>query len=170
VAPLGDAATQCCSAGDSSTLTTIVAVVGWVLVIAGWLVVNRNAARHAHRAQDLEQVRTVEGRLSELCVRAVEYYTGTLNGIPIRAQEAHIKRELKALFSAIGRLRERFPKHYRELGSRMIELRTAMTGGEFESKVRKVVDHDHEVVQRILLASDHLIDDLWREFEKAHTL
>ena len=167
--PLGDVVAKCCPADDSSALTTAVAVVGWVLVIVGWWIINRNAARHANRAQDLDLVQAIEARLTDLSARAVEYYTGALTNLPVRAQEAHIKREMQSISAAIGRLHERGPRHY-QLADRIMKLRGALTGGAFESHSRANIDHDHDVVRRIWLMSDRLVDDLWNAFEKAHKL
>jgi hypothetical protein len=66
-------------------------------------------------------------------------------------------------------LHERSPRHYGLL-EQLVKLRSAMTGGTFESGSRTNVTHDDQIVRRIWLESDRLVDDLWKEFENAHEL
>lgn len=152
----------------SSAANPFPTIVTWVLVVAGWYLVHLAALSRARRQEDLDLIRSIEGRVTALRDRAVKYYTGTTgNEDPAREMAAGLKLELKSLSSAVRILRRRHPKRY-DLAGDFIALRAAATGGQFEETQRRPAPADGEVIQQLWDAADVVCCSLRDEFEKTH--
>lgn len=137
----------------------------WMLVIFGWAVVHKTAAKRARRQEELATVNAIESRVAELRDQAIAYFTS--NTVGTENEAWRLKHEVQSLISLVMTLRERKPKHY-DLVGEAIAFRKALTGGMFENRLRSAVGHGDPVVLTIWLASASLVDQLKSEFEKAN--
>lgn len=130
----------------------------WVLVVLGWIIVNRQNNKRESRKEVRGQLDQVSELLVELEEMAVEYHTA-------QQQNAKLARSIK---HAITRLTN--VVHYigladaRDFNRRIVRLRRTITLKNFDSANHQPVVVDGDFLENISSAAQDLIDLLERRF------
>ena len=160
--------------------------VTWLLVIVGWVVgqfiSHRFAMRRTRRDEERAIVVDIIARIVEARDQAIAYYTTDATQPGAETARAQLRYKIKTIGSRIawlssrkrkwvtskvGALRSQ-PPHYYDLESELIELRFAVTGGDFDSPDRKAVSPDALLILGIWSSSDQLIGTLQKAHDEAN--
>lgn len=131
---------------------------GWLLVVAGWVVVNRQNNSRERRKEVRTVVDSTEKLILEIEVAARKYYAlpGTDSDAATLALE--IKASLRTLSSRMKVLRLLSPTF--ASNNELIAFRTAVTGGDFEASQRPACPPTHRVFSEISAEAGALVNFL----------
>jgi hypothetical protein len=152
----------------------------------GWLVAqfvsHRFAVRRARRDEERAIVADIIARIVEVRDDAIAYYTTGAGKPENETEQAQLRYKIMAIASRItwlgarkrkwvtskvGALRSQ-PPHYYDLESELIDLRRAVTGGEFDSPARKAVSPSALLIHTVWSSSDQLIGVLQKAHDEAN--
>ncbi|WP_155740175.1 hypothetical protein [Burkholderia territorii] len=140
----------------------------WLLIVIGWLVVNKQTNSRERRKEIRSTIDSIEKLILEIEVAARNYYKLEESTEDAQNQALQIKASFRTLSARIKLLRTysriRILKFWKNKFSisdtKLIDFRSAVTGGEFESSSRKAYAANHRVFSEISAAAGSLIDHL----------
>lgn len=131
-------------------------IVTWLLVIAGWMIVNYFADKRETRKEARGAIDNAKKDVIKISALAVEYFTTQKHEL---AQD--VKWTLDVLGIELARLKKFLDSSVVE---RFGEFHDECTGEDFESAQRRIHDHNSMVVRRIHVARNRLLAELERHF------
>lgn len=152
---------------DVSAVTlmqTLGPVIQWVIIIGGWIFVSHDNNSRENRKELRKAVDDLISRAYELQDAAVDYYTAKIeDGPPIAVK---MKRLDKQIMSAIDRA---FGKTTMSpILKRLIEVRKATTGGDFETAKRPQRNHDDPLLLEIMVEVDEFVRSIEEAFRERY--
>ncbi len=131
-------------------------LIGWILVIVGWLRVTSENDRRQERKEVLECIENLEELLEEIQLLASEYYSKEGGDAECQSIGSTIKTKLKRVSRLCVQLID-YDKAFLSLNDCNVSLRKAVTGGEFESKGRLAYLPNHAQRYEIGNAVEELV-------------
>lgn len=137
---------ECVSAGPS-VIQTIAPLGSWILVIAGWYVVNKGNNKREARKEIKAMLDAALARTDRIAELAQDYYASE-PGAENSKRAARIRSDLKTLATEVSNLRSASSNHI-DANRALITLRQAITGGKFDSADRPAEGPESEVFEEI---------------------
>lgn len=128
-------------------LKAVAPIGSWLLVIAGWVIVRRDHDKRELRKEVKALIDSVLGRLDVLEEHARDYFTKTDGGSGI-ALGASIRAELRAVGVEVKHIQDA-SKERVEAQECLINLRKAVTAGDFDSAARVPISDADELFDEI---------------------
>lgn len=136
-----------CGAVAPSLFQTLAPLGSWILVILGWVVVNRGNNKREARKEMKAAVDAIIAKSEKISDLAYEYFT-TLPSPSNNRLAATIRSELKTLATELANLRKISDQKICAEHA-LIGLRQAITSGKFDSADRKAETPDSDVFAEI---------------------
>lgn len=131
-----------------------IAAVQLLMVALGWRVVSRENDKREKRKEIRSILNEVRQLLTQVEMRAIEYYR--IEPEKSKDLAIQIKQQIKqiaTLVTMVTRLSTKF-----DLSEAMMEFRSAVTGGDFESANRPLRSSDDQLFAQISLTSAELLN------------
>ena len=130
-------------------------IIGWFLIIVGWLYNNHQSNVRESRKELRASLNNIEQEIHEIQLKALEYYITKVSDSDKLAFE--IKAGQDRLVTKIERL-EKLHKGYFKTDS-LVDFLDVITGGDFEEKNREIRSYSSES-DNLLIEISHSADDL----------
>jgi hypothetical protein len=147
-----------CTSGALCWLRDFSFAGNWLLIVAGWVVVNYQTNARERRKEVRGIVDATEKLILELEVSARKYYALAGTSIDAITLALEIKAGMRTLSSRMKVLRLLSPQF--DGNDALIGYRTAVTGGDFESSGRPACPADHRVFAEISAGAGALVNFL----------
>lgn len=134
-------------------------IVTWILVIVGWVVVNRQHNQRETRKELRAQLDKVRDTVFKIEGLSETYHT---DESPSGSDAKQIKILIQRVGAAIDRL---MLLESREAQKRIIALRQAITLHNFDTRVHKAQGQSSEIIANINSSVDALLNDLESKFQ-----
>ncbi|MED5493280.1 MAG: hypothetical protein VYD45_14330 [Pseudomonadota bacterium] len=142
-------------------------IVSWVLIIAGWIIINHQNNRREVRKEIRAAITEINTGIDELCKAARDYHFST-------AHSDDAAQEIKLRIKKISQKIRLLSFESNEITLSIIDLRKSITFYNFDSGARFIKQgHDSIILEDISLAEERLVDALENHFmyefrEKLH--
>ena len=141
-------------------------VIGWVLVIGGWVIVRHDNNAREHRHELRNAIDDLIKRIEELETKAYEYYQADANTDASLRQEVEIKRSQNTIESRLKRLKSITGGFQSQ--DAVTNFRQNLTGGDFETAARQKLPPRDKKLMEISSASSEFIEYLEREYTELY--
>jgi hypothetical protein len=139
------------------------AVLGWAIIVIGWLYNNNQSNMRENRKELRSSLDNIINEIDDVHKKAIEYYTKS----PKDSGELafHIKVSQARLISKVERLSKLHEGHFKAMP--LVHFMDVITGGDFEEKkrkIRKYSDTSDNLLIDISYSADSLIGILESDF------
>jgi len=146
---------------SNSTLISLSQVVTWIIVVAGWFLVNRQNNVRETRKEVRACVMDLAGSLNKLEELSVKYHTARMQD---QNAAIAVRKDIMRVASSIHRL----PIEQVALDLGIIALRRAITYRNFDTSRFVSQQADSQIVVGITSAIDELLDAVEAAFAKKY--
>lgn len=141
-------------------------LITWMLVVGGWLYTHRRSLARDRRKEDFERIKDLTQRIEKLERLAVEHLASAPSDAD-KKKAADLRQQLHAISRILDGMRRRNARF--DVSKETIQLRHAVTGGDYDSSSRSAARHDSETILNIRFACQDLTDALGDRLDQAHS-